>query len=86
MTTFQVADMTCGHCISAITQAIKRADADASVNVDLSTHRVDIESAVADAAKLSAVIKDAGYTPVALTHPAPPPAAQQATRSRCCCG
>jgi copper chaperone len=64
MITFEVNDMTCGHCVSAITQAVKRADAGARIAIDLATKRVDIEAVAADEAALKAAIEDAGYTPV----------------------
>ena len=66
MTTFEVKDMTCGHCVSAITQAVRAVDPDARLQIDLPTHRVSIDSTAADAAALSDVIKEAGYTPVAV--------------------
>ena len=80
MTTFQVDDMTCGHCVSSITKAVKGVDPSASVSIDLATHRVDIGSTQADPAKLSAAIKEAGYTPSAQLNAAQP------KRSGCCCG
>lgn len=64
MITFQVDDMSCGHCVSAITRALKDADRDAQVQVDLGTHRVRIEPAAADAQALADAIREAGYTPV----------------------
>jgi copper chaperone len=64
MITFQVDDMSCGHCVAAITRAVKEADRDAQVQIDLSTHRVSIEAAQADAAALADAIREAGYTPV----------------------
>ena len=85
MTTFQVDDMTCGHCISVITKAIKGVDASASVNIDLATHRVDVASAEDDA-KFSAAIRQAGYTPAALPDPSAQLTAAQPKRSGCCCG
>ena len=66
MTTFEVKDMTCGHCVSTITKAVKGVDRGATVQVDLATHRLTIDSTEADAAELSDVIKQAGYTPVAV--------------------
>lgn len=86
MTAFQVDDMTCGHCIGAITKAVKGVDPSASVSIDMATHRVDIGSTQADAAKLSAAIKEAGYTPAALPHPSAQLTAAQPKRSGCCCG
>jgi copper chaperone len=64
MISFQVNDMTCGHCVGAITQAIQKLDAGATVHIDLATHRVDIESGPAHAGTLRNAIEDAGYTPV----------------------
>ncbi len=66
MITFEVQDMTCGHCVSTITRAVKALDAQASVQVDLAAHRVAIEGATADAAALQAAITEAGFTPVAV--------------------
>ena len=34
MITFEVNDMTCGHCVSTITKALKSADKDAKVTID----------------------------------------------------
>ena len=64
MIAFQVDDMTCGHCVSSITRAVKALDKDAEVRIDLATHRVEVEPATADAGQLAAAIEDAGYTPV----------------------
>lgn len=64
MIAFEVKDMSCGHCVKAITEAVKAADARAEVNVDLARHRVEIEPVSADAAALAGVIREAGYTPV----------------------
>ncbi|MCU0942374.1 MAG: heavy-metal-associated domain-containing protein [Hydrogenophaga sp.] len=66
MITFEVNDMTCGHCVSTITKALKATAKDAKVEVDLATHRVQVESVSADAAEVAQAIKDAGYTPVPL--------------------
>ena len=35
MITFEVKDMTCGHCIKAITQAVLTVDSTAKVQIDL---------------------------------------------------
>jgi len=64
MTTFEVKDMSCGHCVSTITKAVKAVDHDAGVQADLATHRVTIDPTKADAAALSDAIRQAGYTPV----------------------
>ena len=64
MITFQVDDMSCGHCVAAITRAVKEADGAAQVQVDLGSHRVSIEPSEADAKALADAIREAGYTPV----------------------
>ena len=40
MTSFPVKDMTCGHCVSPITKAVKAVDQVAKVQIDLATNRV----------------------------------------------
>lgn len=66
MITFEIQDMTCGHCVSSVTKAVKTLDAQAELQVDLARHRVEIASARADQAALARVISDAGFTPVAV--------------------
>jgi len=82
MIAFEVNDMTCGHCVSTITKALKATDKDAKVQIDLATHRVEVEPAVADADVLADAIKDAGYTPVPVTATATPASKPAAS----CCG
>ena len=64
MITFQVDDMTCGGCAGAITRAVKAADQDAEVKVDLAAHRVQVTPAAAVVEEIANAIKDAGFTPV----------------------
>ncbi|WP_047197295.1 heavy-metal-associated domain-containing protein [Caldimonas brevitalea] len=64
MIEFEVNDMTCGHCVSTITKAVKQTARDAVVAVDLGNKRVQIESKTADEAEFKAAIEEAGYTPV----------------------
>jgi copper chaperone len=87
MISFQVSDMTCGHCVSSITKAVKALDNDAKVQIDLATHLVTIETTGAETAALSDAIKEAGYTPVAVENSAAAPnAASAPARKGCCCG
>ena len=57
---FKVPEMSCGHCTAAIEKAIIAADPLATVNCDLGSHSVTVESALA-IADVSTAIKDAGY-------------------------
>jgi copper chaperone len=64
MIAFEVRDMTCGHCVKAITEAVKTTDARAEVRIDLASHRVEIEPGTAGTPALMDAIREAGYTPV----------------------
>ncbi len=87
MIAFEVKDMTCGHCVSTITQAVKALDSRAEVQVDLVTHRVEINASDIPAARWSEVIQGAGYTPVEVLAGARPATAGLApVRKGCCCG
>jgi copper chaperone len=66
MIAFQVNDMSCSHCVGAVTKAVKALDPLAEVRVDLAAHRVEVEARGADAQRLQKAIAEAGYTPVAL--------------------
>lgn len=63
MIDFQVPDMTCGHCVRAITAAVQACDPEARLDVDLPTRRVHISPASADANALARALEQAGYTP-----------------------
>jgi len=72
MLAYRVEDMTCGHCASTITRAVRDVDAGAKVEVDIGQHLVRIEPASAEAAEFTQAITEAGYTPVQLASaPAP---------------
>ena len=83
MIDFEVKDMTCGHCVGAITKALQAADKDARVEIDLGRHLVRIQPGTADAQALAGAIMEAGYTPVAVQTPASVGAASG--RSGGCC-
>ncbi|OZI49745.1 heavy-metal-associated domain-containing protein [Bordetella genomosp. 4] len=57
---FNVPDMTCGHCVSMITKAVKEAVPGATVATDLSAHRVTVDGAP-DVEEVRQAIVDAGY-------------------------
>jgi copper chaperone len=64
MTEFVLPDMTCGHCVKAVTAAVQALDPAAVVQADLGTQRVRVDSAV-PATALAAALTEAGYTPAA---------------------
>lgn len=65
MLQYTVEDMSCQHCVKAITAAVTEAAPGATVDIDLERHLVRVEQAD-DSVKVSAAIRDAGYTPVPL--------------------
>ena len=62
MIEFRIDDMTCGHCASTITKAVRSLDQAAKVEIDLAAKRVRVDSQL-DAAKFAAAIVGAGFTP-----------------------
>lgn len=57
---FNVNGMTCGGCVRTVSNAVRNVDPDASVEVDLASKRVSVQSK-ADAASVEAAIANAGY-------------------------
>jgi copper chaperone len=64
MIAYEVKDMSCAHCVNAITKAVAAVDPAATVRIDLAAHRIEIDGASADPQRLRAAIEEAGYTPV----------------------
>jgi copper chaperone len=60
MHTLFVAGMTCGGCTKAVTKAIQLQDARATVQVDLATQKVEIESRL-DRETLTSIVTKAGF-------------------------
>ena len=77
MIEFTVNDMTCGHCASAITRAVKEVNSEGKCEVDLAAKRVRIASAL-PAGDFKAAIEEAGDTPQSV--------AAGTARTRGCCG
>ena len=84
MIAFEVKDMTCGHCVSTITKAVNAADRNAKIQIDLTSHRVEIEPGEAEPQALGDAIREAGYTPVALSDAAV--VRSKRSSDGCCCG
>ena len=80
MIELNVKDMTCGHCVSAVTRAVRAVDPSAEVQVDLGSKRVRVGGR-SSADQLIRALNDAGYP--AFTASGPVPAA--AKRGGCCC-
>ena len=79
MIELRVEGMTCGHCVSAVTHAVKAVDPEANVQVDLGTGKVRVDGR-STAEALGKAIAEAGY-------PAAPAGAQAPaarTKGGCC--
>ncbi len=57
---FVVPNMSCGHCVKAITEAVKALDPKAEVAVDLPARKVTVESG-SDRQAVVAKLNEAGY-------------------------
>ena len=64
MHSFTLPDMSCGHCVAAITEALKAADAQAGVQIDRQARTAEVDSAL-PRETLVAVLTEAGYPPSA---------------------
>lgn len=56
----QVENMSCGHCVGAVTKAVRRIDGDASVDVDLASKQVKVVSSGA-LERIAGAIAEAGF-------------------------
>ncbi|HLS21227.1 MAG TPA: heavy-metal-associated domain-containing protein [Paenalcaligenes sp.] len=59
---FQIPDMTCGHCVNTITQAITAQYPGANVQADVDTHSLSV-TGVEDSDTLQDIIRQEGYSP-----------------------
>ena len=60
MIELKLPDMSCGHCASTVTKAVKQVDPAAKVEVDLDTKKVRIDSAEERQA-FEQALDEAGY-------------------------
>ncbi len=54
--------MTCGHCVRTVTATVQKVDAQATLQVDLPTHQVRIDSQQPAQAFVAALTEE-GYAP-----------------------
>ncbi len=63
---FTLPDMSCGHCVAAITEALQALDAQARIAIDRDARTAEVDSAL-PRETLAAALAEAGYPPAALT-------------------
>lgn len=57
-----IAALSCGHCVRAVTEAVHEVDPAARVDVDLASKHVTVQTQ-ADRETLKAALAEAGYAP-----------------------
>lgn len=62
MLEFNLPAMTCGHCARAVTEAVQAADPAATVQIDLPTKQVQVQTSASREAVVAQLV-EAGYTP-----------------------
>lgn len=62
MIEFTLPDMSCGHCVGAVTKALQDVAPQARVQIDLATKKVQVDNAD-DREALARALSDAGYEP-----------------------
>jgi len=62
MIEFEIKNMTCGHCVRAVTQAVKLVDPAADVQVDLASKKVSVGSSK-ERSSFAGALTEAGYAP-----------------------
>jgi copper chaperone len=60
---FVVPEMSCGHCVAAITEEVSAISGVADVSIDLETKLVVVTGQALDTASIVAAINEAGFDP-----------------------
>lgn len=62
MHSFTLPDMSCGHCVGAISKALQTLDAECELNFDLPAHQLQVASHLSRE-QLAEALTEAGYPP-----------------------
>ncbi|MDI4635009.1 heavy-metal-associated domain-containing protein [Pelomonas sp. V22] len=65
MEQFKLPDMSCGHCVAAITEALGELDAKAQLSFDREARSLQVQGSSKSRAELAAALSEAGYPPAA---------------------
>jgi copper chaperone len=60
---FKLPDMSCGHCVAAITEALGELDAQALLTFDRDARSLQVQGSKRSRAELAAALSEAGYPP-----------------------
>ena len=81
-----VEGMSCGHCIVAVTSAIRLLDAAAEVEVDLAAATVSVGNTGLSAAAVGDALGEAGYEVVAVVDATARNSGARPQNASACCG
>lgn len=62
--TLNVPDMSCGHCVGAVSGAVGRVPGVSDVEVDLEAKRVEVAGQKLEQGAIATAVREAGYEPV----------------------
>lgn len=62
---FKLPDMSCGHCVASITEALGEFDAQAQLTFDREARSLQVQGSTKSRAELAAALSEAGYPPAA---------------------
>lgn len=68
MQRFHLPDMSCGHCVAAISEALKAADPQARIEIDRDARTASVDSTL-PRDTLAAALREAGYPPAPTNTP-----------------
>ena len=57
---YDIPDMSCGHCVATVTKAVKTADPEATVEIDLAARKASVIS-TRDPQAIATVLGEADY-------------------------
>lgn len=61
--TLRVPDMSCGHCVASVSNAVREVAGVRDVKVDLDAKRVEVEGDGLELAPVAEAVREAGYEP-----------------------
>ncbi|HEX6151957.1 MAG TPA: heavy-metal-associated domain-containing protein [Solirubrobacterales bacterium] len=61
--TLKVPDMSCGHCVASISDAVGGVPGVSDLQVDLGSKRVEVAGEGLEPAAVAAAVREAGYEP-----------------------
>lgn len=61
--TLNVPEMSCGHCVAAVSGAVEQVAGVSAVDVDLASKRVEVTGEGLERTTVASAVREAGYEP-----------------------